>query len=148
MPLDQPTIQDAIDFAADGDTVLVAPGAYFENINFLGKAITVTSESGPDVTIIDGDGVDRVVTFNSSEGPTSVISGFTIRNGFTTSDGGGVFINSASPTVENNKIVDNVAPVPQSAQPDQAGFEQLPNPLVIRLKFRPSTSTTNRFLRP
>ncbi len=55
VPGDYANIQDAINAAVDGDTVLVAPGTYHERVNFLGKAITVTSEQGPDVTIIDGD---------------------------------------------------------------------------------------------
>src|SRR5215471_15336020 len=68
VPSDRPTIQSAINDATDGDMVLVAPGTYVENVNFGGKAITVTSESGPEVTIIDGSNADSVVSFTSGEG--------------------------------------------------------------------------------
>jgi hypothetical protein len=81
VPSEQPTIQSAINVATDGDRVLVAPGTYFENINFGGKAITVTSESGPQVTFIDGGSADSVVTFLSGEGRNSVINGFSLQNG-------------------------------------------------------------------
>ena len=47
VPTDQPTIQAAINAAVNGDTVQVSPGIYHENINFMGKAITVTSTTGP-----------------------------------------------------------------------------------------------------
>ena len=39
------TIQEGMDAASDGDTVLVAPCTYFENIHFLGKNIILTSTS-------------------------------------------------------------------------------------------------------
>src|ERR1700749_2538142 len=48
------TIQSGIDAAANGDTVLVAPGTYNEHIDFKGKLITVTSSGGASVTTIDG----------------------------------------------------------------------------------------------
>jgi hypothetical protein len=62
VPADQPTIQAAISAAAHGDSVLVAPGIYVENINFLGKAIRVESEQGAQLTVIDGNQADSVVT--------------------------------------------------------------------------------------
>ena len=47
VPSDQPTIQAGINAAHNGDWVVVSPGTYLENIDFLGKAITVKSASGP-----------------------------------------------------------------------------------------------------
>jgi len=56
VPKDQPTIQKGISAAVNGDTVLVSSGTYRENIDFSGKAITVTSVRGAAATIIDGGG--------------------------------------------------------------------------------------------
>jgi nitrous oxidase accessory protein NosD len=104
VPESSATIQGAINVASNGDTVLVAPGTYFENINFQGKSITVQSEQGPDLTIIDGsDGSESVVTLSSG-----VLSGFTITNGHA-SFGGGISVGVGSPRIENNIIVNNVA---------------------------------------
>lgn len=115
VPSDRPTIQSAIAAAAPGDTVLVAPGTYTENIRFLGKAITVTSEGGAAVTVIDGGQADSVAAFVDGEGPASILSGFTLENGrsgFDTpgfGDGGGIRINGASPVISDNVITGNRA---------------------------------------
>ena len=116
VPSDQATIQAAINAANTGDTVLVAPGTYSENLNFNGKLITVTSSGGASVTTIDGGAKAPVVIFNSGEGPNSVLNGFTLQNGRADGtisnqnfDGGGVSIHSTSPTITNNIIQHNTA---------------------------------------
>lgn len=109
VPQSQPTIQGAINAAANGDTVLVAPGTYVENINFNGKAITVASEGGANVTVIDGSGTNSVVIFGNGEGASSKLIGFTLRNGNANFEGGGIRIVSASPVVRDNIIVNNQA---------------------------------------
>ena len=109
VPADQATIQAAINVAVTGDTVLVAPGTYFENINFSGKAITLTSQQGPQVTIIDGGQLGAVVTFASGEGSQSVLSGLTLQHGRASFNGGGVNIQNASPTITGNIITHNDA---------------------------------------
>jgi hypothetical protein len=87
VPAQAATIQAGIDLAADGDTVLVAPGIYNENLLIAGKTITLASEflttADPNLieqTIIDGGG-DTVITVDDSVGPETQIIGFTIQNG-------------------------------------------------------------------
>jgi len=112
VPADYSTIQQAINASVNDDTVAVAPGTYVENINFLGKAIIVTSEAGPQVTIIDGNRAGPVVTLVSGEGRASVLSGFTLRNGQGPGfipEGGGIRINNSSPTITRNVITQNAA---------------------------------------
>ena len=114
IPTDHSTIQAGIEAAADGDLVLVAPGTYVENIDFLGKDITVRSEAGAASTAIDGSQSGSVVTFLSGETEEAVIAGFTIRNGtgtFFPEDnavyGGGICCRSSSPTITNCTVIDN-----------------------------------------
>ena len=111
VPGDFPTIQAGIDAANNDDTVEVSPGTYFENIDFKGKLITVTSTNGPEATAIDGRQQRPVVVFHSGEGNGAVLSGFTIINGQATglplTNGGGIDIVNSSPTISGNVIMHN-----------------------------------------
>jgi len=129
VPADSSTIQGGIHGAVNGDTVLVERGHYYERINFNGKAILVAGNfifdndtNTIDSTIIDADtsvlGVSdtgSVVCFTTVEGSSSIIQGFTIRNGIGTQfavggrKGGGIFCNNSSPTIKNNVILNNRA---------------------------------------
>jgi len=115
VPGNQPTIQAGINATENGDTVLVAPGTYYENIDFKGLNIVLASlylTSGDDAyvssTIIDGNMSGSVVTFDGREDSTASIIGFTIQNGFTVDYGGGIYCGeNSNPTISNNVITGN-----------------------------------------
>jgi predicted outer membrane repeat protein len=116
IPADYPTIQQGIDASTDGDTVLVQPGTYVENINFNGHNIVLASlflTTADTIyisqTIIDGDSAGTAITLDSGEGANSVISGFTIRRGYAQNGGGIICANSSSPAIRENRIIYNYA---------------------------------------
>ena len=97
------TIQKGIDTAADGDIVVVYPGLYQEEINFLGKALIVQGISSDTAGIpVLHNPVDFTVSFYSGEGPNSILKNFIIKNSFTA-----IFIAGSSPTISNVTIIDN-----------------------------------------
>lgn len=107
------TIQAAIDNANDLDTIIVRPGRYVENLNLLGKAITLRSTDPADAnvvlaTILDAGGMGRVITCISGEDPNTVIAGFLIVNGYAFS-GAGIYNDNSSPTVRYCTISGNLA---------------------------------------
>lgn len=111
-------IQEAIDVSEDGDTILVHPGTYVENINFSGKDIVVGSlflttgdTAYVDSTIIDGDSSGTVVTFENGESEAALLTGFTITGGYTDGNGGGVNCVNSSPTIAYCYIIENRADV-------------------------------------
>jgi hypothetical protein len=124
VPGEQPTIQAGLNAASVGDTVLVAPDTYFENILWPAtQAVCLKSEAGPDVTIIDGSNLAHpdsgsVVVVSGNHGTDTVLQGFTITNGSGTLvpfplpsyHGGGVWLQGASPTIADNIIIENDDP--------------------------------------
>ncbi len=108
------SIQTAIDNAVDTDEIVVAPGTYFETINFDGKAVWLHSSGGAEVTTIDAQETGSVVTCDTGEGPETVLKGFTITGGTGTESvgairGGGMFNFESHPTVTNCTFVRNTA---------------------------------------
>jgi len=120
---DYTSIQQGIDNSTNGDTVLVYPGIYYENINYNGKNITIGSlylntqnNCYIDSTIIDGNQNGSVVTFANYEDSTAVLCGFTIQNGSGIYDlhnirGGGIFSKNADPKISCCIIKNNNAEI-------------------------------------
>ncbi|MBL8999632.1 MAG: right-handed parallel beta-helix repeat-containing protein [Phycisphaerae bacterium] len=108
VPSQYPTIQAAINAAANGDRVVVSAGTYQgtgnRDLNPLGKAITILAADGPQVTVIDCQGSISTPRrgFNITSGTaTLVIDGFTIRSGWQSNGGGIQIFGAASPTIQN-----------------------------------------------
>ncbi|NIN34027.1 MAG: hypothetical protein GTO60_02500, partial [Gammaproteobacteria bacterium] len=113
-PLEVPgeygTIQAAINASVNGDYVLVSDGTYGENIDFIGKNITVLSVNGSGSTTITGTGTnDAVVSFENSETSSAILDGFTIDNSGNSSATRGILISGATPTIKNSIITGNAA---------------------------------------
>ncbi|MGB2807405.1 MAG: right-handed parallel beta-helix repeat-containing protein, partial [Sedimentisphaerales bacterium] len=110
-PGDFNNIQAAINDANDGDTIIVADGTYTgdgnRDIDFLGKAITLRSESGPQNCIIDCEALGRGFYFGRGEDANSILDGFTITNAraFVAT----IFCDDSSPTITNCNISGNWA---------------------------------------
>jgi hypothetical protein len=105
------TIISGVLMSGPGDTVLVAPGSYFENTIHIEKSIHLISEAGPEETIINHMGTpstDENVIRVENATDCSII-GFTIRGGHCdwASRGGGLLIGQSNVLVMNNRIQEN-----------------------------------------
>jgi len=105
IPTDYSTIQEALDVALTGDTVIVKNGRYFGtgnvDLTFKGKGIYLRSESGALACTLDCQRAWRAFHFYNGENSNSVIDGFTIYNG-RRNDGAAIGCESSSPTIKNN----------------------------------------------
>ena len=110
-------IEAAVNWASDGDEILVMPGTYTGSgshaVEIINKAIWLHSLDGPEVTIIDGELAGRTgikcVNSGNDEFET-IIDGFTIQNCYWPGWGGGVKIeNCQNISINNCLIKDNSA---------------------------------------
>ncbi len=126
VPAEEPTVQAALDQAQAGDTVLVAPGHYYETLRFRGEAVVLASHFVLDGdlehlenTVLDGSQAadpdsQSTVSFLSGEDNGAELVGFTVTGGAGTRmtancrEGGGVYARAGEPTVRWNIFRDNV----------------------------------------
>jgi hypothetical protein len=123
---DYSNIQSAVNAAITGDTVLVYPGTYTgsgnRDVDFEGKSIAVRSTDGPFATIIDCQGTQqnphRGFSFHSGESGSSIVSGFSVVNGYGPDDyvdmhkhpaGGAIYCYNASPSISNCVFKNNAS---------------------------------------
>jgi hypothetical protein len=109
-------IQDAVDAAVPGDEVVVTNGIYATpglaeidtatNIVAVHKPLTVRSVNGPDLTIINGGGTNECLYLANN----AVMVGFTLTNGYTYGNGGGVYCESTNAVLTNCVLTSNCTP--------------------------------------
>jgi parallel beta-helix repeat protein/predicted outer membrane repeat protein len=120
-------IQSAIVTASDGDVIQLAAGTYqpVSTINLFGKAVTLRgatdSSSGELLSILDGQDTIRLLVCRSDEGPGTVFENLIVENGRgqpeffvgavnpNVNAGGGLYIESANPTVTGCVFRHNVS---------------------------------------
>ncbi|MCZ7405259.1 MAG: right-handed parallel beta-helix repeat-containing protein, partial [Candidatus Methanoperedens sp.] len=95
------TIQDAIDAASDGDTILVYRGMYAENVNVNKHLILRGVDNGSGMPIVDGGESDGITL--SADG--IMLEGFVITNA-----SNGIYIQSSNNTITNNTADNTVSP--------------------------------------
>ena len=120
VPADVTTIQEALNVSEEGTTILVESGTYFENLVWPEDVdgIKLIGENGPEETILDGGGINRVIlirgdfdfsTSTQTISSETLIEGFTLQNGYVNNeDGAGIFAFEASPILRNLIVRENL----------------------------------------
>ena len=114
VPAQYAAIQDAVDAASNGDTIVIANGTYTgaknRDINIVGKDLVVRSSGGASKCIIDCQQAGRGFYLGIVTGATR-IDGFTIKNGMVSNYGGAAFIISGNPVFANCAFTGNSAEI-------------------------------------
>jgi len=151
-------ISSALLASVDGDTIVVYPATYrhVPNVNFGGKNVYVTSlykytGDRDDIynTILDGIQYSSVVQFNNNESRNAVLNGFTITNGVgfgstplnPVSNGGGIYISGASPTIINCIIRNNQATYGGGIYAGASATGSLASPLLMGNVIKDNSAT-------
>jgi len=102
------SIQDAVDYAVEGNVVLVTNGVYTlsSRIYLATNSIILKSVNGAANTVIDGNLSDNCIYLKG----ISAIDGFLIRNGITAGNGGGIFVLDGG-TVLNCILTNNTSDI-------------------------------------
>ncbi len=122
VPTDYDTIQAAIDASEDGDSIVIQPGHYTENLLIEGLDIILTSTDPTDpsvvaATVVDGQEMGTVIIITN--GSTATVTGLTITGGTGTADpeapedyylAGGIMVSHSSPIISHNRITENRIP--------------------------------------
>ncbi|MCF7957562.1 MAG: hypothetical protein K9M57_03840 [Phycisphaerae bacterium] len=93
------TINKGVTEAVEDETVLVWPGVYNEDVDFVGKAITVKSAADAAHIVAAGN---YAVSFHNGEGADSLLENFVIRDSFD-----GIHVVACTPTIKNVTVVNN-----------------------------------------
>jgi hypothetical protein len=113
------SIQQAIETAAPGDSILVHPGTYRENIDLLGKDLHLTGTApgdpaGTGYPVLEGAGKAPTVSFCSGESPACTFIGFVLTRG-EGSAAGALYCAKSDPTIAHCLIVGNRSRDPNGA---------------------------------
>jgi hypothetical protein len=107
---DFPTIEAAVQNVTEGDVIELGNGVFSgagnRDVSYLGKAITIRSQSDdPATRIIDCEAAGRGFLFESHEDTLSVLRGVTIRGGLVSgaypeNAGGAIYSDISGPLIE------------------------------------------------
>ncbi len=104
------SVQEAIDVAANGDTIIVAPGHYlspdpwaYGELKFNGKSIRLVSSAPTSLSMAEQTVLCGVVIFQGNEDPNCLLQGFKIQN----HDSGGILGNKTQATISHCIISGN-----------------------------------------
>jgi hypothetical protein len=105
------SIQQAIETAAPGDSILVHPGTYRENLDLLGKDLHLTGTApndpaGTEYPVLEGTGKAPTVSFCSGESPACTFIGFVLTRGEGAA-AGALYCAKSDPTIAHCLLVGN-----------------------------------------
>jgi len=100
VPDDYSTIQEAVDAASSGDTIIVRDGTYTENVAVNKDHLTISSENGAEVTVVQTANPNDHVFW--LEADNVEISGFTVKGGRE-----GILLRGRYCTISDNNINSN-----------------------------------------